>query len=556
MTSAFESLCATSYVQGLVSTFNALPDVVYNPGDVSTAIFSNYTSIDFSSIPDSPIGPEAPGVSGLTFCNVTVSLTHTGLDDVYQQFWVPEPSQFQGRYLTNGGGGWMVSGFYNLGAGLSYGAVSGTTDAGFGGFESSLTSQLLQAAGNGTMDWNRVESMGYQAIHELTVTGKELTKAFYNITDDELYSYYLGCSEGGREGHMSTQRYPEDFDGVVAGAPAMFWAPMQLAQGWPNIKMAELNHWPSPCAFEAIQEDFIAACDPLDGLVDGIISRSDLCTYNASSSVGKTWSNCTSGGDGAPTSGTISDLDAEVVDGIYKGPFDSNDNQIFWTYQPGTTLTVEATVEWDNATQSFVGSSNSYFETYYQNMVLKNTVAPTISYDNFTVDDVYQLMKKGIQDYGSFLQTTWPDLTDFQQSGGKLIHWHGEQDTNLFPQASAHFYEKVKAAMFAEDADYEGIQSFYRFFRVPGAAHCAINAAQPNGPYPQYAMEQMIDWVESGVEPAYLNGTTQSNTSTQSQICMWPTAPFWAEDGTFTCQNTSASSFISPLNAWKIGSLL
>lgn len=175
---------------------------------------------------------------------------------------MPAPEQFSGRWLSLGGGGWSVSGSGNLPAGVAYNAAAGVTDGGFGGFSSSLTAELLSAGGHGTIAWSRIESFAYQAIHEMTVTSKELTRSSYNITSDELKSYYMGCSEGGREGHQSTQRYPDDFNGVLAGAPAMYFPVHQLAQGWPNIVMAQLNHWPSPCAFNQIHSDMLAECDP------------------------------------------------------------------------------------------------------------------------------------------------------------------------------------------------------------------------------------------------------------------------------------------------------
>lgn len=111
-------------------------------------------------------------------------------------FWLPAPESFSNRYLSNGGGGWSVSGANSLMSGLPFGAASGATDGGFG--SSGLTAALLMAGGNGTIAWSRWESFSYQAIHEMTVTGKELTRAFYNVSATDLKSYYLGCSEGGR----------------------------------------------------------------------------------------------------------------------------------------------------------------------------------------------------------------------------------------------------------------------------------------------------------------------------------------------------------------------
>lgn len=413
------------------------------------------------------------------------------------------------------------------------------------------------AGGNGTTAWSRFESFAYQAIHEMTVTGKELTRGVYNISSTDLKSYYMGCSEGGREGHKSTQRYPADFDGVLAAAPAIFWPVHQLAQGWLNMAMAQANHWPSPCALNAIRDDYIAYCDPLDGKTDGVISRSELCTYNASQSVGKAYANCTGGGGmpGAPTTtypaGTVTQADADVVNAMHAGAHDKDGNLIFWTYRNGTTLSGEAGISYDATTGTFGAGENNFFGGYYQNLVEKNTLASTIDYANITADVLFELMKEGLQAY-AWAETTWPDLTDFAERGGKLIHWHGEADGNLFPEASAHFHEKVRGAMFPDAEGYDELNEFYRFFLVPGAAHCSINSAQPNGPFPQHALQQLIDWVEGGTAPAYLDGTTESGSSTQDKICLWPSRPTWS-NGTLECVNDGSvpGSFLRPLGGWK-----
>ncbi|GFZ52162.1 hypothetical protein JCM24511_09935 [Saitozyma sp. JCM 24511] len=540
-------LCTTSHLSPLVSAFTDISTVTYHTASITANVVSNHTTAANAG------GPMWRTVTGVEFCNVTLTMSHDNLNDtILLNYWLPDPGSYKNRWLTLGGGGWSVDGSGSLDAGPAYGAASGATDGGFGGAGSQLSATLLSKV-NGTIEWSRLESFAYQAIHEMTVTGKELARGFYNISADQLKSYYLGCSEGGREGHMSTQRFPDDFDGVVAAAPAFYFPVHQLAQGWPNIAMAQHSHWPSTCAFQTIQKALIAECDPLDGLKDGVISRSDLCKFDASSSVGKTFTNCSSTA-GAPTSGTISQADADVYNAIHHGAFDSNGDQIFWTYRNGTTLTVEASVKWDNDTQSWGPDQSHFFNTYYQNLVLKNTVAPTLNYSDFTVDQVYDLMLQGIQDYGSWTETTWPDLSQFQARGGKLVHWHGEQDTNLYPEASAHFYEKVKKAMFPGSSGYDQLQEFYRFFLVPGAAHCAISSAEPHGPFPQNALQQVIAWVENGTAPDHLDGTTESGSSTQSQICMWPTRPSWDSDGNFCCVDDghTPEEFIHPLNGWKV----
>ncbi|KAF8199829.1 Tannase/feruloyl esterase [Mycena galopus ATCC 62051] len=552
---ALTSLCTATNVAKLFSLFTALPAVDYHIADISAVVVTNFTNAPSAS------GPMWPTKTDLSFCNVTLSYSHINLQDsILNEFWLPDFSIYQNRFLATGGGGWSVSGTNTLPAGLSYGAVSGATDGGFGGFGSSLTPAILQAGGNHTIAWSALQSYAYLANHELAVTGKELAQAFYNISASELKSYYMGCSEGGREGLKAVQTFAADYDGVIAAAPGIYLPITQTIQGWPSWTMAQMGHWPSPCAFEAIQTDYIAACDPLDGLADGVVSRSDLCTYNATRSVGKAFLNCTKGGAGAPTSGTVSALDAQVVDVLFQGPHNSAGERVWFSYQPGIDWTVEAPTVWEPATQSFGPGPNSFFDEIYQMLILQTTVTPVFDYADFTVDGVFLDIVALIKEFGGWTESTWPDLSEFQAGGGKLITWQGEQDNFLMTQMSAGYYETVRAHMFpGSGSDYTQIQDFYRYFRVPGAGHCALNPAEPNGPFPQNVLGQMIAWVEEGTAPATLNGTTQSGSSTQPTICLWPTQPMWDAQGTLDCvsSNDTAQTFIHPPTAWaKIGSLV
>ncbi|KAJ7252119.1 tannase and feruloyl esterase-domain-containing protein [Mycena haematopus] len=537
-----------------------------------------------SLIPPAATAPMWPTKTGLSFCNVTLSYGHINLQDsvrflpAARSTWVLCSffllSSRSNRFSTSSGyptshstrtGTSRPGAVAGLSAArtryplLSYGAVSGATDGGFGGFGTSLTPAILQAGGNDTIAWPPMQSYAYLANHELTVTGKQLAMAFYNISASQLKSYYMGCSEGGREGLKAAQTYAADYDGIIAAAPGLHLPITQTIQGWPSWAMAQMGYWPSPCAFEAIQADYIAACDPLDGLKDGVVSRSDLCTYSATKSAGKAYSNCTKAGAGAPTSGTVSTRDVQVVDMLFQGPHNSAGERVWFSYQPGIDWTVEAPTVWDKTTQSFGPGLNSFFDDIYQMLVLKTTVTPVFDYANFTVDSVYLDIVALIKEFGGWTQSTWPDLSEFQARGGKLITWQGEQDNFLMTQMSADYYETVRAHMFpGSGSDYAQIHDFYRYFRVPGAGHCALNPFEPKGPFPQNVLGQLIAWVERGIAPAALNGSTESGSSTQPTICLWPAQPMWDAKGNLDCvpSTDTAQTFIHPPTAWKIGALV
>lgn len=211
-------------------------------------------------------------------------------------YYLPDSATFKNRFLSTGGGGFSItSGAGGLSGGLAYGAASGTTDAGLGSWSAQLTDKVLYA--NGSMNYDALYAFSHLAIHEMTVFGQELTKNFFGI--DKIYSYYSGCSEGGRDGFSQLQRYGSQFDGAAVGAPAMRMAFQQVIHLFSALVEITNNYFPPTCELTRINNDTIAACDLLDGKQDGVVSRTDLCKlqYNATVSIGNTYA-CAAGGGG------------------------------------------------------------------------------------------------------------------------------------------------------------------------------------------------------------------------------------------------------------------
>jgi tannase len=155
-------------------------------------------------------------------------------------------------------------------------------------------------------------------------------------------------------------------------------------------------------------------------------------------------------------------------------------------------------------------------------------------------------MIEGMERYGDSLQTTLTDLTPLHQNGGKILHFHGEQDSSIPTGSSVHFHESVRQVMYPNmsyNKSQAALADWYRLFLVPGAAHCATNTLQPNAPFPQTNLAVMIDWVENGIVPTTLNSTILLGDSKgeNAQICAWPLRPYWKDNGTMTCEYDQAS---------------
>ena len=547
----------------------------------STYLAANFPAVDFyDGITLDPTSITAKTVTNATassvfypnavidYCAVTFKYSHNGLDDsVLLTYWVPAPANFQNRYLSTGGGGYAInSGAQSLPGGVQYGAVAGDTDGGFGIFQNNVISDFLLA--NGTLNWQNVYMFGYNAIHEMSVIGKEFTTSIFNMTANNatLYSYYQGCSEGGREGWSQVQRFADQFDGATIGAPAFRFAFQQVQHLYSNVVEKTLDYYPPPCELQKIVNETIIACDPYDGKTDGVVSRTDLCTlnFNISTLLGTPYSCPASAGSpfSSPTpaqNGSISAKGLAVAQKILDGLHTTDGKRAYFSYTPSSTFTDAATAY--NATTGEYGLSITSLGGSFVDVLLDLKNGSNLqSLEGVTYDTLRDWIQDGWNRYNDVLMTNWPDLTPYKNAGGKIIHFHGESDYSIPTASSVRYYESVREIMnpgLSYNDSVAATNEFYRLFLVPGGSHCAVNTAEPNGPWPQTNLQVLIDWVENGVAPDTLNATVLqgANKGTNQQICGWPLRPFWTNNGTtMECQydQESIDSWIYDLDAFDM----
>ncbi|OJJ42198.1 hypothetical protein ASPZODRAFT_137430 [Penicilliopsis zonata CBS 506.65] len=483
----------------------------------------------------------------IDYCAVSFSYAHQNAgDEVLLEFWMPAPAAFQNRYLSTGGGAFAInSGNNSLPGGVLYGAVSGITDGGFGSFTNELDDVF--PLGNGTANWPPLFMFGYQAHYEMTIIGKALTKAFYNLTDDDkLYAYYQGCSEGGREGWSQLQRYT-DWDGAVVGAPALRFSQQQINHMYSAVVEKTLDYFPAPCELEQIMKETITACDPLDGRVDGVVARTDLCMlhFNLSSLVGVAYAcNATDsllGGAEPAQNGSITAQGVAVAQAIYNGLHNSAGERVYLSYQIGTSFD-DATTVYNSTTGEWAMDTGVNGGTEWIARFIQLLDTSSLDWADFTYDDLAEYMYTGWQMYEDSLQTTWPDLSHIRDADIKILHFHGESDPSIPAASSVHFHESVRQIVYPGlgfNESSAALADWYRLYLIPGAAHCAINPYQPDGPWPMTQLLTLIQWVEDGVVPVTLNGTI-STTDEQMDICAWPLRPLWV-NSTLECVYDQAS---------------
>lgn len=581
-------VCTVSHIKSILPSDGTLLGIDLIPSAVTASVYNANSSSSSSSSSSSGMGMGmgGGGTTEYNYCNVTVSYAHTGRDDkVVVKLAFPSPSEFKNRFYVGGGGGYSLNS--DATGGLEYGAVSAATDAGYDSFNNDYDEVVLY--GNGSVNWDATHMFGYQALGEMTLVGKELTRGFYGLdADKKVYTYYEGCSDGGREGMSQVQRWGEQYDGAITGAPAFRYAQQQVLHIFSSVVEHTLDYYPPPCELAKIVNATIAACDGLDGRKDGVVSRTDLCklNFNLSSIVGEPYhcaaKNSTSLGfgfskrssssssplskrqSGSTTSyqpvqnGTVSAEGVAVAAAIYDGLHNSDGERAYLSWQIASELS-DATSQYNSDTGKWELSITSMGGEYVAKFVQLLDLDNLSSLEGVTYDTVVSWMDTTMGRYYDTLQTTFPDLTAFQAAGGKLLHYHGESDPSVPAASSVHYWQSVRQIMYPNATDAEALEQladWYQFYLIPGAAHCGTNTLQP-GPWPESNMDIMIDWVENGKKPARLNSTVSSGEyeGETQMLCQWPQRPLWKQGSDeFDCvsDEESVESWTYEFPAFKV----
>ncbi|MEO8096601.1 MAG: tannase/feruloyl esterase family alpha/beta hydrolase [Acidobacteriota bacterium] len=453
-----------------------------------------HTSITSAAVaPQGAIGAPAVGNTGAVVaparCQVQAITRPSKDSEIRFEVWLPV-SGWNGKYLQLGNGGW--AGSINQAAlvdPLSRGYAVAATDDGH------LSTQPGASWAIGHPE--KLIDFGYRAVHETSVQAKAIVRAFFGR--DPERSYFNGCSDGGKEALMEAQRFPEDFDGIIAGAPASDWSHLFTGFVWNEQALAET---PIPAAkLSAIQNAVVAECDARDGVKDGLIDDPRACRFDPASLVCKAGdaSNCL-------TEGQVATL--RKIYGGAKNP--RTGKQIYPGWPAGTEAVAGGWALW-----ILQGVQANFGNTYYGQAVFEQT-----NWDfrtlNFDTD-----VEFGDAKAGQVLNATNPDLRSFRANGGKLIQYHGWGDAAISPLGSIDYYESVRAFLGrfpdARRASTDPMD-FYRLFLVAGMGHCGggigpndFGNGRSSATDPEHNILSALDtWVESGVAPAKLIGSGKS----------------------------------------------
>lgn len=472
------------------STFSPL-----SPGTSIIDITANEVTDYAIAALDGNYLPATPAAN-ISFCNITIIYTHSNWNDQITLTINLPLTGWNGRFVATGGGG-LITGptLPALEAGVYLGYATAGTDGGHAGFSPSWSLKET-----GLLNYPLLVDFASESLKDMVVLGKQVAESYYGQTTK--YTYWAGCSTGGRQGHMMAQRYSDLFDGILANSPAINWNELQMASMWPQVVMYENQTVPPECVMEAYTNATIKACDGLDGLVDGIISAPGLCNFDTYSLVGQTV-------DCSGTEVKITRDYAYVIEQFLQGPHLSNGTRLWYGVNPGTDFTgLAGTSCTGTATNcTIVGASLSQEWVSYFLELNPSYNAMTVGYSAY---DSFWTQTK--QWYDWIIETTNADLRHLKQTNTKLMAFHGLADPAIFPNGTINFYQKV-LAVDPHAADY------FRFFEAPGVQHCGGGS----GAQPSNMFNYLVDWVEKGIAPNQIPAeTTPLANGTSRPLCLYP----------------------------------
>jgi len=455
-------------------------------------------------------GRQMPGMEGLAkkvpaFCRVVAVATPSANSNINIEVWMPE-SGWNGRFRGQGNGGFAGSIAYPL---LELSLMSGYASAG---------TDTGHAGGGTDASWalghpEKVMDYGYRAIHEMTRIANAAIESYYG--KPAQHSYFTGCSNGGRQALMEAQKFPEDYDGILAGAPANNFTHL-LTNALANLQALAAGNgsYIPPSKLPAIARAVNAACDAQDGVTDGVLNDPRECRFDAATLQCKDQdsSECLT----APQVATLKKL--------YAGGHTAKGDLIFPGYLPGAEDAQGAWLPWITGPELGKSLLFAFGGGYFSNMVYEQA---NWSFQGVSLDEA---LKTAEEKTRRNLDAVDVDLTKFSARGGKLIVYHGWNDPAISVLGTIDYYESVVKKMGRPK-----VESFTRLYLVPGMLHCgdgpgATTFGEVFGGSPEpekninLALEQ---WVEKGRAPGPLTATKFANDEESGDVKMTrPLCPY------------------------------
>ena len=460
------------------------------------------------------------GEGGPAHCKVTGVIE----TEINFELLLPEPSDWNGRFMMGGGGGFVGS---VQNSALRYGDRPGALERGYAtvGTDTGHVGNGIEA-GWALDNPERQENFGHRAVHLTAEAAKSIIGDYYDRAPD--YSYFVGCSRGGGQGMMESQRYPDDFDGIVAGAPGYDWT--GFSAGFVQNQQAiypdgDLDRPViTPENLELLGSSILAACDGDDGVEDGVMTDPRQCGFEP-----EDLPLCA--GD-SPAADCVTFAQLAAIKTVYDGPT-LDGEPIHYGFNYGGENDRGGWDFWAVASDAFGERGIPNAQYGFGTELYKYFVFDDPEWDYAAYD--FSRWKEDSADMAAILNASSTDLSAFRDRGGKIIYWTGWSDLALAPLGTIDYYEKLEAG---DPAAHD----YGRLYMLPGVLHCA------GGPGPDRVdwVDAIRAWVEEGQAPERLIASKldqDGNTTLTRPVCPYPQVAVYDEsgdandEGSFACAN-------------------
>jgi pimeloyl-ACP methyl ester carboxylesterase len=438
-----------------------------------------------------PAGPRQTNLPA--FCRVALTVS----PQIRIEVWLPKDS-WNGRYRGEGGGGYAGQISYGgLAAGIRSGYATASTDTG----HPASAGGTFALNPDGSLNRQLIVDFAERSLNELAVNPKAVIRAYYGTPP--TYSYWNGCSTGGRQGLMAAQRFPDEYDGLVIGAPAINWDRFIAAELWPQVVMNKTAAGPiAESKLTAVTKAAVAACDASDGVTDDIINDPRKCAYDPAALV------CKAGDDPASC---LTPREADAVRKIWNGPTSASGGRLWFGLERGTPL-------------NGLAGNNAFpiAATHFRYWIRQD---PKFDWRSLSEADFEAEFRASQRKFHEVIGTDDANLAPFRKRNGKMIIWHGEADSLIFPRGTVNYFERVLDA----NGGPQQLNQFARLFMAPGVGHCGGG----DGPSPVDLFETLVNWVEKGVAPETIRASRRRDdgTALSRPLCAFPNVAKWTGAG-------------------------
>jgi feruloyl esterase len=432
-------------------------------GDLRSLSGFEYAVDSAADVADRPGVPE--------FCHIE------GLIQPEVRFHVSLPRAWNGRLYMFGNGGFAGESLSSPGrlqrrdAALSKGFAVVSTNTGHDAAREPLATFAVHP--------QKLSDYAYRAVHVSVLAAKSIARHYYGAAPNR--SYFEGCSTGGRQGLIAAQRFPEDFDGIVVGAPVLDFSGTMLHYAQFHRALREAPALASKV--EALSSAVYAKCDGVDGVTDGLIEDPRACRFDAASDLKA----CPSG-SGSSDCFTAEEITA--VQAVYADLSIGGESR-FPGFPVGPEAGVSTPKGWQSGWDPWIvrGDGQPAISRLFMESFFKHMVTPGTEID-WTAGEISTLVEKA-KAVGTLLNATDPDLGRFRSRGGRILMYYGWADPALNPLMGVHYYERVRQTMG------EGTSEFFRLFMMPGVFHCTGGV----GPDRADMASILVRWAEGGAAP-------------------------------------------------------